>query len=203
MYDVRQHRFRIDSAKPPKACEQSQLMKRLWSSSDEYPSENRSELKAQLTRLQEVQVENLASSDSLVDQATETLPRDGGLRQRVSGLDSRISDLQVELTREQAAISDLEQLADELRAQSARLTPAIVAETTLVDLSPSAPGVAHRFVIEGTKNIVGFAFRYLTSRSIGRLSSTSRVTSPIRLLRLHTLTAAMRQSAKESESLKG
>ncbi len=97
------------------------------------PWENRSELKAQLTRLQEVQVENLASSDSLVDQATETLPRYGGLRQRVSGLDSRISDLQVELTREQAAISDLEQLADELRAQSARLTRAIVAETTLVD----------------------------------------------------------------------
>ncbi len=32
----RQQRFRIDCAKPPKACEQSQLMKRLWSSSYGY-----------------------------------------------------------------------------------------------------------------------------------------------------------------------
>lgn len=97
------------------------------------PWENRSELEARLTHLQEVQTENLASSESIVDQATEASPRYAGLRQRVSDLDSRVSDLETELAREQAAISDLEQLADELRAQSARLTRAIVAESTLVD----------------------------------------------------------------------
>jgi predicted nucleic acid-binding Zn-ribbon protein len=97
------------------------------------PWENKSELEAQLAQIQERQTANLASSESLVDEAAEASPLYSQFRQRISNLDTRISSLEVELNRERAAISDLEQLADELRAQSARLTRAIVAEATLVD----------------------------------------------------------------------
>lgn len=100
---------------------------------EDTPWENRVELEIQLDQLTTAIESNLTSSSSIAHQAGDSSPLVAEKRDAVVELDRRIADIKTKTEKERIAIDNLKRLSDELYAQSARLTRAIVADTTLVD----------------------------------------------------------------------